>query len=199
MNVAILAGGRGKRIGTDKGFLRFKGRLFGEMIVERFRDCNTVFVCRDEEQAKIYERTFKCPVITDVVRNYSPLAGILSALEYFKDYTLILAVDMPFVKRRLAEFIYERARGYDALIPTWKDGKKEPLLACYSSNAISEIRKCIKMGIRKVTKPFESLKTLFYPIELLKAYDENLISFTNVNTRRDLEMIECLSIDLEDP
>ncbi len=197
MNVAILAGGRGKRIGMDKGFLRFKGRLFGEILVERFRDCNTVFVCRDEEQAKIYERTFKCTVITDVVRNYSPLAGILSALEYFEDYTLILAVDMPFVKRRLAEFIYERARGYDALIPTWSDGKKEPLLACYSPNAIPEIRRSIERGIKRVVKPLEKLKTLFYPIELLRIYDENLISFTNVNTPKDLEMIECLSIDLE--
>ncbi len=199
MNVAILAGGRGSRIGVDKGFIELKGKKFAEIIIEKFRDCNLVFVCRDDEQARRYEEEFYCKVIKDKIKDYGPLAGILSALEYFRDYTLILAVDMPFVKRNLAEFIYEKAKGYDALIPTWNDGKKEPLLACYSLNAIPEIRRCIRKGIRKVIKPLENLRTLFYPIELLKFYDEKLISFINVNTPKDLEMIRCLSIDLEDP
>lgn len=199
LKVAILAGGRGKRIGVDKGFLEVKGKRFAGIMIEKFGDGELVFVCRDDEQAEKYEKEFGCRVITDVVKDYGPLAGILSALEFFRDYTLVLAVDLPLVKRSLAEFIYKKARGYDALIPTWGNGKREPLLACYSPNAIPEIWECIKNGIKKVVVPFENLKTLFYPIDLLRKYDEKLISFVNVNTPSDLEMVRCLSIGLEDP
>ncbi|WP_457549106.1 molybdenum cofactor guanylyltransferase [Archaeoglobus sp.] len=198
LNVAILAGGKGSRIGLDKGFLELRGRRFAEILLERFDGCDVVFVCRDYEQAEIYRRSFNCRVIVDSVKDFSPLAGIHSALNYFRDYVLIVAVDMPLVKRKLAEFIYKKGIGYDALIPMWSDGKLEPLLACYSYTSFGEIERCIAKGIRKVSKPFERLNTLYYPIENLRIFDERLISFVNVNTPKDLEMVRCSLIDLED-
>lgn len=198
MKVAILAGGKGRRIGEDKGFLEINGIKFAEILLTKFEGCEVVFVCRDEEQAKKYRKEFCCEVITDRIRDFGPLAGIHSALKYFQDYILVIAVDMPLVKRKLAEFLYSMARGYDALIPTWDDGKMEPLLACYSYRAVDEVEKCIKMGIRRVVKPFERLNTLYYPIEGLRVFDENLISFVNVNTPKDLEMVRCLLTDLGD-
>jgi molybdopterin-guanine dinucleotide biosynthesis protein A len=198
LNVAILVGGKGRRIGMEKGLIELNGKKFVEILVERFKDCNVVLVCRDDKQGELYKSICGCEYTTDVVRDFSPLAGIYSALEYFKDYVLVVAVDMPFVRRKLAHFLFEKAKGYDALIPTWGDGKREPLLACYSYKATKTIKKYIEMGIKRVVKPFEELNTLFYPIEELKAYDKNLISFINVNTLEDLEMVKCLSIDLED-
>ncbi|WP_456327752.1 molybdenum cofactor guanylyltransferase [Archaeoglobus sp.] len=198
LNVAVLAGGKGSRIGLDKGFLELGGKRFAEILLERFNGCNVVFVCRDEKQAEIYRRSFNCKVIVDSVKDFSPLAGIHSALNYFRDYVLIVAVDMPLVKRMLAEFVYKMGTGYDALIPMWSDGKMEPLLACYSYNAIEEIERCISLGIRKVSRAFERLNTLYYPVESLKIFDEKLISFVNVNTPKDLEMVRCLLTDTED-
>jgi len=198
LNVAILAGGKGSRIGLDKGFLELRGKRFAEILLERFDGCNVVFVCRDDEQADVYRRNFNCRVIVDSVKDFGPLAGIHSALNYFRDYVLIVAVDMPLVKRKLAEFIYKKGRGYDALIPMWSDGKLEPLLACYSHNAIEEVERCIRLGIRKVSRAFERLNVLYYPIENLKIFDERLISFVNVNTPKDLEMVRCSLTDSED-
>ncbi|ADB57609.1 molybdenum cofactor guanylyltransferase [Archaeoglobus profundus] len=198
LNVAILAGGKGSRIGLDKGFLELNGRMFAEILLERFDGCNVVFVCRDKKQAETYRTKFNCNTIIDTVKEFSPLAGIHSALEHFRDYVLIVAVDMPLVRRELAEFLYRKARGYDALIPRWSDGKLEPLLACYSYTAVKEIEQCITRGVRKVSKPFENLKTLYYPIERLRVFDEKLISFVNVNTPKDLEMVRCLSTGTED-
>jgi molybdopterin-guanine dinucleotide biosynthesis protein A len=162
-----------------------------------FKGCNIVLVCRDKKQCGFYENLYGCDTVCDVVKDFGPLAGIYSALNYFEDYTLIVAVDMPFVKRDLAEFIFKKAKGYDALIPTWSDGKREPLLACYSYESSKTVKKFIDMGVRRVVKPFESLNTLFYPIENLRVFDKNLISFTNVNTREDLEMVRCLWTGLE--
>jgi len=195
LNVAILVGGRGKRIRAEKGLLELHGKKFVEIMLEKFGDCNTVLVCRDDEQKRLYEKFGK--VIVDEVKDFGPLAGIYSALNYFKDFVLVVAVDMPLVRRELAEFIYKIARetNADAVIPTWRDGKKEPLLACYSFNAVKEIRKSIIAGERRVIKPMERLNVLYYSIEKLKVFDERLLSFINVNTKNDLEMVKCLLTD----
>ncbi len=198
MNVAVLCGGKGRRVGMDKGFLSLNGTRFAEIMMRKFEGCDVVFVCRDERQAEVYRREFGCETTVDTVKNFSPLAGIHSALKYFEDYTLVVAIDMPLVKRGLAEFIYDNSFGYHALIPTWSDGKLEPLLSCYSPKSIGEIERCIRTGIRKVSKPFESLKTLYFPVDFLRVFDERLISFTNVNTLEDLEMVRCLWTGSED-
>ena len=121
-----MVGGRGKRIRAEKGLLELHGKKFVEIMLEKFGDCNTVLVCRDDEQKRLYEKFGK--VIVDEVKDFGPLAGIYSALNYFKDFVLVVAVDMPLVRRELAEFIYKIARetNADAVIPTWRDGKRTP-------------------------------------------------------------------------
>jgi len=197
LNVAILVGGRGRRINAEKGLLEIKGKKFIEILVEKFKDCNVIIVCRDEKQAKLYERFGE--TIIDEVKDFGPLAAIYSALKYFKDYVLVVAVDMPLIKKELAKHIFEVCKnGYDAVIPKWKDGKVEPLLACYSFKAIGEIEKSIMRGERKIIKSMERLNVLYYPIEELRRFDENLLSFINVNTKKELELVRCLSTDLEE-
>jgi molybdopterin-guanine dinucleotide biosynthesis protein A len=58
LKVAILAGGKGRRIGGDKGFLEVNGKRFAEILLNKFEDCEVVFVCRDEEQAEKYRKSF---------------------------------------------------------------------------------------------------------------------------------------------
>ncbi len=196
MNVAILVGGKGGRIGKDKGMLMLCGKTFTEILLEKFQDCNIVLVCRDESQAEEYSKFGE--TVVDEIKNFSPLAGIYSALKYFKDYTLIVAVDMPLVKRELAEFLFKTCieEKADAVVPTWSDGKVEPLLACYSYDSMEKIWSCIKMGERRVYKSIERMSAIYYPIDKLRMFDKDLLSFMNVNTEEDykkiLKVVGCL-------
>jgi len=196
VNVAILVGGKGGRIGKDKGLLKLCGKTFVEVLLERFYDCNVVLVCRDEYQAGEYSKFGK--TIIDEVRDFSPLAGIYSALKHFKDYTLIVAVDMPLVKRELAEFLFNKCieAKADVVVPTWSDGKLEPLLACYSYDSIGKIWSCIKKGERRVYRAIKSMDAIYYPIDELRKFDRDLHSFMNVNTEDDyikiLKVVGCL-------
>ncbi len=199
MNVAILVGGKGRRIGLDKGFLKLCGKTFVEILVDRFEDCNLVLVCRDEKQAGEYSIFGK--TIIDFVEDFGPLAGIYSALKHFGDKVLVLAVDMPLVKRKLAEFLFEFRSDADVVVPAWSDGKIEPLLARYSYSALKMIEMCIEMGERRVHKAIERMNAVYYPIEKLKKFDERLESFINVNSVEDyerlLKVVECSSTDTE--
>ena len=199
MNVAILVGGRGGRIGREKGFLRLCGKTFVEILAERFSGCDLFFVCRNEEQAKVYSEFGE--VVVDCVRDFGPLAGICSALRRCSNKILVLAVDMPLVMREIAEELYKRCIEADAVVPVWDDGKLEPLLACYSKSALSVIEKCIEMGERRVHKAIRMMKTIYYPVEKLRKFDPELISFFNVNSVEDyerlLKVVGCSSTDTE--
>ncbi|AEA46312.1 molybdenum cofactor guanylyltransferase [Archaeoglobus veneficus] len=201
MNVAILAGGKASRLGgIEKGMLDVCGKRVIERLLFTFHDCSTVIVCRDEEQAELYSEF--ASVTIDHYRNAGPLAGIHAALKHFRARILVVAADMPFVKRAVAEAIYDAGEksGADAVIPAWSDGKTEPLLACYSFSAVEEIEKSLSSGERKIMVPVQRLeRVIFYPVEKLKSLDERLVSFLNINTPEDLRRAEelCSSIDLD--
>ncbi len=197
MRVAILVGGRGDRIGREKGFLKLCGRTFVEILVEKFSDCDILFVCRDEEQAKVYSDFGE--VVVDCVRDFGPLAGICSALRRYPGRVLILAVDIPLVRREIAEEIYRKCSNVDAVVPTWDDGKLEPLLACYSKTALGVIEKCIEEGERRVYKAIRRMNAILYPVNDLRRFDPELLSFFNVNSVEDYERLQrvvgCSSTD----
>jgi len=199
--VGILAGGSGSRMGgVEKGLLKINGEPVIKIIVDELEDYEAVAVCRDEEQGRLYSPYSN--VTFDRFKGMGPLAGIHATLLYFQDDVLIIAVDMPLIKKSVADALFEEfeKRDADALIPVWKDGKKEPLLACYSYRLIKKIEDCLERGERKIINALDENRTVYYPIENLRRVDNELISFTNLNTLEDLKKVRkiCSSTDLEE-
>lgn len=185
MKLAILIGGLGKRIGMEKSEIRICGRRLIEIAVEKFQEFDPVIVCRDEAQMERYAREFKAKFVCDVYRNFGAIAGIHSAIKHCGD-CVVVAVDMPFVKKRVVEFLFEKGKelSCDALVPRHKFA--ETLLAFYSSNALAEIENSIRRGERRILDPLSRLKTVFIPAEELRKFDKQLISFFNINTPEDV-------------
>ena len=198
MNIEVLIGGYGRRLGNEKAEIRLCGKKLIEIAIEKFSKYNLVFVCRDEEQVKKYKNIYDVDFICDIYKNFGALAGIHSALKYFEN-CIVTAVDMPFIKVPLVEHLYKEGLRLrcDALIPVHK--YPEPLLAFYSSSSLEEIEKSIKRDERKIISPFKRLNTVFYPVEKLREFDKDLISFFNINTIEDLRRAEelCLKIGME--
>ncbi len=194
VNVAVLVGGRGGRIGRDKGFLDVCGKTFIEAIVEEFSDCRLLIVCRDEMQAKEYSRFGKTAV--DLFKGVGPLAGIYTALRHFEDDISVVPVDCPLVRREILEYISELLKGYDAAVPVWEDGRLEPLIASYSYSSADRIREFIEAGEKRVYAVLRCMRTRYIPTAELRKFDRELRSFINVNTWQDylnlLRVVGCL-------
>ncbi len=190
MNVAILVGGKGRRMGyVEKALLEICGVRIIDRLLKEFRDDNVVIVCRDEKQRKLFE----VETVVDSVKDFGALAGIHAALKYFGERTLVLACDMPFAKRKVAEKLFSEAENINAnvLMPYWKDGRFEPLFSIYSPEIIPEIEKSFSLGEKKILKPvFRSSEVYLYSVECLRKLDEKLISFFNVNTPQELRRAE---------
>ena len=201
--VGILAGGSGSRMGgVEKGLIELNGIPVIRIIVNNLDDYEIVTVCRDEEQKCLYSPYSE--VIVDHYRGMGPLAGIHAALMYFQDAVLIAGVDMPLIKKRVADMLLHEFRGKeeiaDALIPVWEDGRTEPLLACYPYQAIHKIEDSLRRGEKRIMNALDRNRIILYPVESLRQVDNELISFINLNTPDDLKKVEkiCSSIDLEE-
>lgn len=199
MNVAILAGGMGRRFGgAEKSQIRICGIRIIDMLMKRFSQFDTVIVCRDDEQKRLFSG-YKC--IADEFRGYGPLAGIHAALKYFRDYVVVVATDMPFVMIEVLNELYRNTADYnaDVLMPYWRYGKFEPLLSVYSPEIINIVEKSLVEGEKKILTPvFNAENVVLYDVECLRKFDKELVSFFNINTPEDLKRAEeiCLSTGL---
>ena len=128
IEVFILAGGKSRRMGTDKGLVKFKGNPMISHIIEILDKLNlkTSIVSSNEEYLK-----FGKPVYKDVIPNKGPLGGLYTALEYSQaPMVILLACDMPSINRKVIQSLMTVAEPGKIAIATDKT-EISPLFACY--------------------------------------------------------------------
>ncbi|WP_456370640.1 molybdenum cofactor guanylyltransferase [Geoglobus sp.] len=191
MNLAILVGGKGRRLGgVEKSQMVVCGRRVIDILLEEFSSWNVVVVCRNRDQTELFDGV-ECTI--DFVENFGPLAGIYSALRYFEDRTAVVATDMPFLREGVMRELFVSSVRLNAsvLMPYWKDGRFEPLASIYSPDLIPEIEKSFADNERKILAPvFRADRVFLYSVDCLRKIDKNLISFFNINTADDLKRAE---------
>jgi len=151
----VMAGGKSKRMCTDKSMLTIKGRSIIELICEQLRDSFEEIIISANEANKFAFLGFK--VVPDKVPEQGPLMGIASALEdSANEYNFVVACDIPkinltYVNRMLTEAIESQA---DIVIPVTGKGKYEPLFAIYRKRTIEAIHITLSSGKHKIIDVF---------------------------------------------
>ena len=200
----VLAGGRGRRMGTvEKALLEFEGKTIIERLLENlFRVVDEVIISfRDKKQEEKFRpvlEKFSAREIRfcfDTLEDAGPLEGIRAGLlESRAEYSFVCAGDMPFVNSRVVDLLFEKANGHDAALPKSEDGKFEPLHAVYSKKMISEIEKAFENGRCSVLTPvFEMKDVVFVEVSEIRKIDPELRTFANINTIEEMQRIIELS------
>ncbi len=199
-SAVVLAGGRGRRMGrVEKALIEFEGKTILERLLESlFRVVDEVILSfRDKKQEEKFRPVLeKFPAreirfCFDTLEDAGPLDGIRAGLlESRAEYSFVCAGDMPFVDSRVVDLLFEKANGHDAALPKWGDGKFEPLHAVYSKKLIPEIEKAFEKGRCSVLTPvFEMKDIVFVEVSEIKKLDLDLMTFANINTVEDIEII----------
>ena len=109
----VLAGGKSSRMGVNKALLEFDGRPlieYAKSILESI--CVQVFILG---QRNLYGRFGQC--YEDVYPDCGPLGGIHAALlNSPTEFSLITAVDTPFIKAEFLDYLVERAVNSPAMV-----------------------------------------------------------------------------------
>jgi molybdopterin-guanine dinucleotide biosynthesis protein A len=182
---AILAGGRSRRMGSDKGLLPFGGRRLIEVVLETLRPLFPEIIIVANEPAAY--AAFGVPVMTDRFPGHGPLGGIHAALCASRSpHTFCIACDMPFPNSAVITHLVSLAPGYDAVVPHSREGY-EPLHAVYGWSCLTPVEAMLHARRLRVDALFAAVRVRFVDATELSPLDPTERWFTNVNTPDDLE------------
>jgi len=178
----VLAGGRSRRMGTDKALLRRDGETqLARTVMLLEKHLPRVFVSTRADQVDDEERA-RYPQIRDRYDDLGPVAGILSAMEEHPEVAwLVVACDLPNVDDvTIQRLLDERDAGrpFTAYRSSY-DGLPEPLCAIYSPAARDIVVGFVEDGINCPRKILIRSDT-----ELMEQSDPG--SLDNINTPEDL-------------
>lgn len=191
MNAAVLAGGRGRRLGgVNKASVQIADGLhLIDAITARLRRTgmfDRILIVGDG--GLMVQGTI---AVADDERysDYGVVGGLLTALTVSDaEWNFVCGCDMPFIQPALIELLAENRGGYEAVVPRWGD-YIEPLCSFYKRSLIHN-RGII--GHRRLSGVIRSIKTRFITEESLRRVDAELLSFFNINTEADIRQARML-------
>ncbi len=197
VTVAILAGGNSKRFGSEKALAKFQGMpLVSHMVnIARRLSSEVIIVVSDENQeAALHGIVKSAKIVVDPPENQKcALVGALTAFEFTSTtYTLLLPIDSPLSSVELLSVIIGMSPGHGAVVPSWPSGYIEPLHSVYlAEHAYYHGFKVMEKGLRRMSDMLDALQNvLFVSTETLKQFDQDLSTFVNFNTPKDLMIAE---------
>ncbi len=145
----VLAGGKSKRMGTDKSEILLGGTSFLQIQTKKLRDLGA---------SRIYVSGRNSPIsyvrhVMDIIPDMGPLGGLYSCfLECRCNNALVLSVDVPLVSpETLNELLKKHFSGnFDATILS-HNGKDEPLIAVYRTGSTAILKELLdekKLAVR---------------------------------------------------
>ena len=184
--IAILAGGKSRRMGRDKAFVELAGAPMIQWVISAVAQCSARALIISNEPGKYSQ--FGLPVYPDVIPGMGPLSGLFTAFTVTgADRVMIAPCDSPFMSPDVIKFILNYPDGgADAVIP-FVDGREQGMLAVYSRGAVDRFEERIASASMMFDEFRLSLNRIFISENELRAVEPDLRTFLNVNTPSDFQ------------
>jgi len=184
--IAILAGGKSRRMGRDKAFVELAGAPMIQWVISAVAQCSARALIISNEPGKYSQ--FGLPVYPDVIPGMGPLSGLHTAFTVTgADRVMIAPCDSPFMSPDVIKFILNYPDGgADAVIP-FVDGREQGMLAVYSRGAVDRFEERIASASMMFDEFRLSLNRIFISENELRAVEPDLRTFLNVNTPSDFQ------------
>lgn len=192
----ILAGGKSKRMGLNKSFLKVGEVTMIERTTELMKSLfdRVILITNTPDEYKF----LGIEMFEDIYKNVGPLAGIHSGLAHsITDKNFIISCDIPFVNKGVIEFIINYKTNKSITI-TKADGFVQQLCGLYSKQDLQEIVELIKDDKLEINN---SQKCGCKVLQLVQKLDAEIIDianeydgyeegmFLNMNKPEDFELV----------
>ncbi|TAK32129.1 MAG: molybdenum cofactor guanylyltransferase [Chloroflexota bacterium] len=197
LTTVILAGGKSRRLGTNKALVEVGGRAILQRVAERVQPVSveTLLVVNTEEEVSLYGKVGAWRTVVDAFPDGGALGGVYTGVQAAKtDHSLVVGCDMPFLNHDLLAYIVEGSERYDVVIPRLDD-VLEPLHAIYATTCLTPMRTLLLAHDRQIIKFLPQVKVRYVEQNEVERFDPRLLSFFNVNTREDLARAERLAAE----
>lgn len=180
----ILSGGESSRMGVNKAFIEIQGKRIIDSIVKLLSILfpEVIIVTNTPlDYACINAR-----IVTDIFPQKGSLGGIYTGLFYSSHpYSLVVACDMPFLRREVIEYMTGKIGSNDVVIPHLSDGY-HPLHAIYSRRCLPFMERLIEKDDLRIVNFFKKVRVKEVSGKELSRVDPDFSSFININTPEDV-------------
>lgn len=138
----ILAGGKSKRMGLNKSFLKIGEMTLIERTAELMKSlfARVLLITNSPEEYKFLD----LEIFEDVYKNVGPLAGIHSGLVHsVTENNFVISCDMPLIDKGVIDFVINYKTDKPITI-TKADGFIQQLCGLYSKKVLPEIVRLIE-------------------------------------------------------
>ncbi len=185
VSVAVLAGGRSSRMGTDKAFVQVRGRPMIEHVLDAVRSLGSeIFLVTNRPDGYRY---LGLRMVGDILPDRGSLGGLYTAAAMTtRPYVLTVACDMPFLSTDLLGYMISLVPGFDAVVPRI-GGIPEPLHSIYGKACLAPMRARLDAGRLKIAGFYEDVSVRYLDEAEVDRYDPQHQSFRNLNTLEEVK------------
>lgn len=187
----LIAGGRSRRMGQDKRFMRVGGESVFERTLSLLRVTfaeNIVVLAEPIEMLDVQG----CRVAYDLVPNTGSLGGLYTGLmSASRPRVFAVACDMPFLDPEVIRFMLSHDETADVIVARLA-GRFQPMQAVYSKRCAPFLQAMAQRKELKIQRLFQQKElrmTILTENDLL-AFGPGFRSFQNINTPNDLALVE---------
>lgn len=195
VTAVILAGGKSRRMGENKAFLRLGNCTLIEHVIQKIEcisDELLIISNNPQEYTHLGIQTH-----SDIIKNVGTLGGIHAGLSYAtNDITICVGCDNPFLDSNLLLYLVSRLGEHDAVVPyTYCENENitlQTLCAVYSKRCLPIIEQMLNDAELRVHALKEHANLLRINPNTWKEFDPEGHSFFNVNTPEDFDNAKVL-------
>jgi molybdopterin-guanine dinucleotide biosynthesis protein A len=180
----VLAGGKSRRMGVDKGLMVFRGKPLVQYSIDLLSlFCDRILISSNNPAYN----SFGFEVVADQIAGAGPMGGIAACLEESDtELNLVISCDMPLTDPVIFRTMLELSGDFTFVVPLDDMGRAEPLCAVYKKGSLLIMQKLLAEQNYRMTElyriaPVRLVTTDEYPIP----YHEKW--FMNLNTLKDFD------------
>jgi FdhD protein len=190
---AVLAGGRSRRMGSDKRALSVAGRPLLARAVDALREVvdEVVVVVADGDGPTVADLVDSAPMIVDLEPDLGPLGGLATALtRATTDLVVVVPGDHPALSAdvlgRLVEMLAEATEAVDAALLGTDDRGPQPLLGVYRRRTHGTVQRLLDGGERRARALVDAVPHLVLPEASWRRLDPSRRTTVDLDTPHDV-------------
>ena len=184
----LLAGGKSRRMGFDKRFLKLDGETLLRRVLSVYERLFTeIVIVVAEPTPELGDLGHR--IVTDLIPNCASLGGLYTGLSIAgRTRIFAAACDMPFLNPAAIDYLVDLCED-DVVVPKLATGL-QPMHAIYSKACLPYFKRMIDMHHLSIQEILENqeLRVRLVSEEELRGVDPQLLSFLNLNTPADAEL-----------
>jgi len=185
----VLAGGKSKRFGQDKNRAKLGSKTLLEHVLSKIDDRFEEIVIVSSYPLELKD-TKKISIIPDCLKDFGPLAGVLSSMKWVKEnqkpykWIATFPSDTPFFEQSIIEEFRARIKKSESSLFFVKSNeKRHNIFGLWSIDLLDTLEEdLIKNDFRKVEEWANKIG-----VEIINVKKKQYDPFFNINTKEDLE------------